>query len=135
MDRIHFIEQQVERLDDQAFAAFLAWFDRHADLRWAGRWTDDSFGVARAPVACITDVVDTDDAARAVHAGKSLAYSVARRSAQRSAHCAEPLPGYVRDPAPPAASHRVSEPMSERVSEPACQPRAAVWPAQVSRRG
>ena len=37
MDRIHFIAQQVERLDDQAFAAFLAWFDRHADLRWAGQ--------------------------------------------------------------------------------------------------
>lgn len=53
MDRIHFIEQQVERLDDQAFAAFLAWFDRYADLRWAGQWTagrdvDNS-------VACISE--------------------------------------------------------------------------------
>ena len=41
MDRIHFIEHAIERLDDEAFAAFLMWFDRYADLRWAGRWADD----------------------------------------------------------------------------------------------
>jgi hypothetical protein len=133
MDRIHFIEQQVERLDDQAFAAFLAWFDRHADLRWAGRWTDDSFGVARAPVACITDVADSNGAAGAGHSGPSFAYSVAHRSAHHSAQCSEPLAGYLRAPAQPAASRRVSEPMSGPGSEPVCQPRAAGWLAQMLR--
>jgi len=127
MDRIHFIEQQVERLDDQAFAAFLAWFDRHADLRWAGRWTDDRFGVARTPAACITDGADSNGAAGAGRSGPSFAYSVAHRSARHSAQCSEPLAGYLRDPASPAASRRVPEPMSE----PVCQPRASVWPAQM----
>ena len=127
MDRIHFIEQQVERLDDQAFAAFLAWFDRHADLRWAGRWTDDSFGVARTPTACITDVADSNGAADAGRSGPSFAYSVAHCSAHRP----ELLAGCLRNPAPSAASHRVCEPTCESVR----QPRAAVWPTQVSRRG
>jgi hypothetical protein len=40
MDRIHFIEHAVERLDDEAFAAFLTWFDHYADTRWAGRCRD-----------------------------------------------------------------------------------------------
>ena len=41
MDRIHFIEHAVERLDDEAFAAFLMWFDHYADTRWAGRRPDE----------------------------------------------------------------------------------------------
>jgi hypothetical protein len=40
-DRFQFIARQVERLDDRAFAAFLAWFDQYADLRWAGRCAAD----------------------------------------------------------------------------------------------
>jgi hypothetical protein len=55
MDRIHFIAQQVERLDDHAFAAFLAWFDCHADLRWAGRLPaeDANAGASGMTVACM----------------------------------------------------------------------------------
>jgi hypothetical protein len=55
MDRTYFLTQQVERLDDQAFAAFLAWFDRYADLRWAGRSAAEDAGAAAGgmSVACI----------------------------------------------------------------------------------
>ena len=55
MDRTYFLTQQVERLDDQAFAAFLAWFDRYADLRWAGRLAaeDAGAGAGGMSVACI----------------------------------------------------------------------------------
>ncbi|HEV8500802.1 MAG TPA: hypothetical protein VGR63_04445 [Casimicrobiaceae bacterium] len=50
-DRIHFIARQVERLDDHAFAAFLAWFDQYADLRWAGRFAADGAGLSGAVAA------------------------------------------------------------------------------------
>ncbi|HEY7904372.1 MAG TPA: hypothetical protein VIH36_13020 [Casimicrobiaceae bacterium] len=49
-DRIHFIARLVERLDDHAFAAFLAWFDQYADLRWAGRCAADGAALP-APAA------------------------------------------------------------------------------------
>lgn len=44
-DRFHFIARQIERLDDRAFAALLAWLDGYADSRWAGRCAMDG-GVA-----------------------------------------------------------------------------------------
>lgn len=53
MDRIHFIARQVERLDDQAFATLLAWFDRYADLRWAGRIAPDHAGSGAVAIACM----------------------------------------------------------------------------------
>jgi hypothetical protein len=57
MDRIHFIEHAVERLDDEAFAAFLTWFDHYADTRWAGRHRDS--GVAAMGYAVADSVTNS----------------------------------------------------------------------------
>jgi hypothetical protein len=59
MDRTYFIAQQVERLDDQAFATFLAWFDRYADLRWAGRMAPEQAGSGAMAIACMAPAAAT----------------------------------------------------------------------------
>jgi hypothetical protein len=54
-DRFHFIARQIERLDDRAFAALLAWLDGYADSRWAGRCAMDG-GVASTMAASAASV-------------------------------------------------------------------------------
>jgi hypothetical protein len=54
-DRFHFIARQIERLDDRAFAALLAWLDGYADSRWAGRCAMDGGAVAPPPATAVSE--------------------------------------------------------------------------------
>jgi hypothetical protein len=54
-DRFHFIARQIERLDDRAFAALLAWLDGYADSRWAGRCAMDGAVAAQVPATAAAE--------------------------------------------------------------------------------
>ena len=73
-DRIHFIARQVERLDDHAFAAFLAWFDQYADLRWAGRCAADGTALS-APVAATPRSVASAAIGNLIHPASAMAFT------------------------------------------------------------
>jgi hypothetical protein len=90
MDRIHFIEHAIERLDDEAFAAFLTWFDHYADMRWAGRCAEADMSMVSRAASC---------------AGAGASW---RAGAHAAAHAVAQVPSRVCEPPPATWSTRAA---------------------------